>query len=172
LHFALESTNDNAGIAQVFRLKTDGKTLEQVTSEPTAVDSYDVSQADGGVAYVAGNQLLLIDADGSGRRMLVDGGPVDVNNPFINSLGNPVFSPNGKTIAYAHKGLNLYALDTGISNRVMDNFVDNRGGGLVIPRELYRPDRYSPDGTKLLITLGYYEGASAAVYYPAADSLV
>jgi hypothetical protein len=37
---------------------------------------------------------------------------------------------------------------------------------------MYWPDSFSPDGTKLLVTLGYYEGASAAIYYPASDSLV
>jgi len=82
---------DNAGIVQVFRLETDGKTIKQITLEPVAVGRYDVSLADGSVAYVANNQLLLINADGSGRRVLVDGGPVDPNNPIENSLHHLVF---------------------------------------------------------------------------------
>jgi len=164
--------NDDAGIAQVFRLETDGKTVKQLTFETSAVDSYDVSLADGSVAYVAGNQLLLIDADGSDRRVLLDGGAVDVNNPFATNVSKPVFSPNGQTIAYGYRGLNLYAVATGVSNRVIEDQLDDQGSGFILPRELYSPDRYSPDGTKLLITLGYYEGASAAIYYPAAGSLV
>ena len=56
--------NDNVGIAQVFRLETDGKTLHQITFEPSAVGSYDVSLVDGSVVYVSNNQLLLINADG------------------------------------------------------------------------------------------------------------
>ena len=165
-------TNDNAGIAQVYRLETDGKTITQITAEPAKVDSYDVSLVDGSVVYVSNNQILLSDADGSGRRMLIDGGPQDELNPFVNAVRLPVFSPNGETIAYGYKGLNLYAMDTGISNLVLEDELDDLGNGAIFPREMFWPNKYSPDGTKLLITLGYYEGASAAVYYPAASSLV
>lgn len=164
--------NDNAGIAQVYRLETDGKTIAQITAEPAKVDSYDVSQVDGSVVYASNNQILLINADGSGRRMLIDGGAQDEINPFINAVRYPVFSPNGKTIAYGYKGLNLYAVDTGISNLVLEDELDDLGNGAIFPRELFWPNQYAADGTKLLITLGYYEGASAAVYYPAASSLV
>ena len=45
-------------------------------------------------------------------------------------------------------------------------------GGFSVPEELYWPEEYSVDGSKLLITLGYYEGASAAVYYPNGNALV
>lgn len=164
--------SDDAGLTQVFRIERDGATTRQVTFEPANVTSYDVSAVDGSVAYVANNQMLLIHADGSGRRVLVDGGAVDVNNPYLSNVVNPVFSPNGRTIAYGHQGLNFYALDTGVSNRVLENMMDDLGNDLFIPRELYWPEKYSPDGTKLLITLGYYEGASAAVYYPAGSALV
>ena len=34
------------------------------------------------------------------------------------------------------------------------------------------PARYSPDGTKLLVTLGYYEGASSAIYVISSNTLV
>jgi hypothetical protein len=37
---------------------------------------------------------------------------------------------------------------------------------------MYQPEKYTADGTKLVITLGYYEGASAAVYYPNGNALV
>ena len=164
--------NDNAGLTQVFRIERDGRTTRQVTMEPAKVETYDVSPVDGSVVYVSNNQMLLINADGSGRRLLVDGGAVDQNNPFLTSVSNPVFSPNGKTIAYGHNGLNFYALDTGVSNRVLENQLDDQGNNFIFPRELYWPEKYSPDGTKLLITLGYYEGASSAVYYPAGNSLV
>src|SRR4026208_2613994 len=70
-HILYFTNNDDAGIAQVFRLEMDGTTVTQLTFETSAVDSYDVSQVDGSVAYVAGNQLLLIDADGSDRRVLL-----------------------------------------------------------------------------------------------------
>jgi len=163
---------DNAGLTQVFRVERDGSTIHQATFEPTDVDSYGVSSVDGRVAYVSNNQMLLINADGSGRRVLVDGGAVDENNPFLSRIDHPVFSPNGETIAYGHQGLSFYAIGTSITNRVIKNDIKEIGDGLFIPQEMYYPEKYSPDGTKLLITLGYYEGASSAIYYPASNSLV
>lgn len=163
---------DAAAHLQIFRLEKDGTTLTQLTSEPADVAYYDVNQNDGRIVYISNNQMLLINADGSGRTVLLDGGVQDVNNPFLTNIQSAVWSPNGETIAYGFGGLNLYALATGVSNRVLENqirIVDNQ---FKFPEELYWPDRFSPDGTKLLITLGYYEGASAAIYYPAGNSLV
>lgn len=164
---------DAAGLNQVFRLERDGTTQKQLTAEPVDVDGFGVSLMDGSVAYVANNQLILINSDGSDRRMLVDGGVMDENNPFVNAINNPVFSPNGQTLAYGYKGLNIYSLSSGVSNLVIENQIDDStGSGFLFPRELYWPERYSPDGSKLLITLGYYEGASAAIFDPASGGLV
>jgi hypothetical protein len=165
---------DSTGIAQVYQLEADGKTVRQITFEPSSVGSYDVSQADGSVAYVANNQLLLINADGAGRRVLVDGGPVDENNPFVSSVNEPAFSSDGGTIAYWHKGLNLYAVSTGVNNLVLENTVTDPISGAPVPGELYFPQKYSPDGSKLLITVAIpnSDGISAGIYYPATDSLI
>jgi hypothetical protein len=164
--------NDSVGIAQVYRLEKDGKTVKQITFEPAKVEHYDVSQKDGSVVYVSNNQMLLVNADGSNRRMLLDGGPRDENQPFFNAVTNPVFSPNNETIAYGFKGLNFYSLVTGQSNLLIKDDIEDVGNGMLVPREMYRPEQYSADGTKLIITLGYYEGASAAIYYPSSNALV
>jgi Tol biopolymer transport system component len=144
----------------------------QVTAEPADVEYYDVNQNDGRIVYISNNQMLLINADGSGRTLLLYSGSTDVNNPFLVDIQSAVWSPNGETIAYGFGGLNLYAVGTGVTNRMMDNQTREMEGGMIFPDELYWPDRFSPDGEKLLITLGYYESASAAIYYPASDSLV
>ena len=163
---------DSAGLTQVFRIERDGTSQSQLTFEPVNVNDYGVSSADGSVAYVANNQLLFINADGSGRRVLVDGGPMDENNPFLTLINSPVFSPDGQTLAYGYKGLNLYDVSTGTSDLVIENQIDDSNSSFLFPKELYWPEAYSPDGTKLLITLGYYEGASSAIYYPASNALV
>jgi Tol biopolymer transport system component len=146
---------------QVFRMERDGKTVTQLTFEPVNVTNYDVSLADGSVVYVANNQLLLINVDGSSRRLLADGGPVDPNYPIENSLHHPVFSPDGQTIAYAHNGLNLYNVATGVSK-------------LVLQGELYRPEKYSPDGIKLLMTISVpnTDATHDVIYYPATNSII
>ena len=163
-HALYFTNNDATGIVQVFRLAPDGKTLAQLTTEKTPVGSYDVSLADGNVAYVANNQLLLINADGSGRRMLVDGGTIDPNDQFSTSLTNPVFSPNGQTIAYGYKGLNLYAVSTGVSNRVLAQKANPSSPSL--PGVTYSPKKYSPDGTKLLVStiIPNSDGSTTGIY--------
>lgn len=163
--------NDKAGLLQIFRIERDGKTFQQVTYEPSAVGSYDVSPKDGSVVYIANNQMLWVDINGAGRRVLVDGGPVDDNNRWTNSVDSPVWSPDGQTIAFSHGGLSFYAFGTGVINRVLENQIDN-SAGFPIVRELYSPNKYSPDGNKLLINIGFYEAGTQAVYYPANNTVV
>ena len=57
------------------------------------------------------------------RRKLLEGGTVDENNPFLSKISNPVWSPNGKTIAFGYKGLNFYSVATGQSSRALDNLI-------------------------------------------------
>jgi hypothetical protein len=163
-----------SNIAQVYRLERDGKTRTQLTSEPNCkgVDGFDVSTVDGTLAYIADNQLVLANADGSNRRVLADGGlDTDESDPcsFKDPLSNPVFAPDGQTIAYARGGLNLYDISTGVSKRV----IEHQRTGLGFPIETYSPVRYSPDGTRLLVAMGQWEAPPATVvYYPDTNALV
>ena len=161
---------DSVGLTQVFRIEKDGSTQRQITAESVNVGNYDVSPVDGSVAYVVNNQLLLIHADGSGRRILVDGGPTDPNNQIATSITNPVFSPNGQTIAYGYKGLNLYSVSSNTSNLILAQ----KPADDTTPSEMYFPKSYSPDGTKILITIAIpnSDGISSGVYYPGPNTLV
>ena len=164
-------TDNKTGLTQVFRIEQDGATTHQVTFEPINVDSYDVSPIDGSVAYVANNQLLSINADGSNRSMLVEGGTVDTNNQMGTSLSNPVFSPDALTIVYGLRGLNLYSIIDGVSNQILPEKIDPSTGAV---RELYVPKNFSPDGTKLLITTAIpnSDGISSALFLLASKSIV
>lgn len=164
--------NDETGLLQVFRIERDGVTTHQVTFEPVNVNSYDVSLADGSVVFISNNQLFWVDANGSGRRILVDGGPVDPNNQFETSISNPVFSPDGQTIAYGLRGINMVALSTGVSSLVLPQRPQDIALGQ--PAEMYIPKNYSPDGTKLLITIAIpnNDGISSGIFFPATSSLV
>ena len=164
--------NDSAGFLQVYRLEMNGETVEQITFEPSNVNTYDVSQVDGSVAFISNNQLLLVNVDGSNRRILVDGGPLGSDNSYITSSVNGVtWSPDGKTIAFGLGGLNFYALNSGAINKVLENQIDN-SPGFAILREGYAPNEYAPDGSKLLVNIGYYEGGVYALYYLSGNALV
>lgn len=157
--------SDSAGFLQVYRLEKDGKTVQQVTFEPSNVETYDVSPKDGSVAYTSNNQLLLVGADGSGRRVLVDGGPLGSDESYItHRVGRVAWSPDGETVAFGYGGLNFYAIDSGAVNNVLENMID-ASPGISILREGYAPMAYAPDGRKLLIAIGYYEGGVYAVYH-------
>jgi len=164
-------TKDKNSLLQVFRLAKDGKTTQQITFEPATVDTYDVSLADGSVVYESNNQLYVVDVNGAGRKLLVDGGPVDDSNRFTNSVGMPVWSPDGKTIAYGHGGLSFYTVATGAISKVLENQVDT-SAGFPIVRELYAPNQYSPDGTRLLISITFNEGGTFGIYRPSDNTLV
>jgi len=153
----------------LFRMERDGKTVTQISNEDNVTD-FDVSPVDGSVAYVAYNQMLLVNADGSNPRVLVDAWPQE-NNPWITS---PVFSPDGRTLAFGYKGLNLYDISSGVSKLVIeDQWTDPVPDGAQFPIETYSPVRYSPDGTKLLVALGHWESApSHAVYHLDTNTLV
>lgn len=154
-----------SNIAQVYRLERDGKTITQLTSEPNCkgVDGFDVSLVDGTLAFMADNQLLLVNGDGSNRRVLVEGDRSTENDPcsFENPLSNPVFSPDGQTIAYARGGLNLFDLSTGVSRLAIEDQLS--GYGFVV--EAHSPVDFSPDGTKLVLQVGQWEAAPAYAIY-------
>jgi hypothetical protein len=140
--------NDITGLAQIFRLDKDGTTVTQLTFEPANVDNYDVSRLDGSLVYVTNNQLLTVNADGGNRSMIVDGGPQDPSNPLLSSIMNPLWSPDGGTIAFGQKDLKLYSIIAGQPTVAVANSIDSNGFGTI-----YWPLSYSPDGSKLMISV-------------------
>jgi Tol biopolymer transport system component len=162
---------DGGGITQVYRLDEDGVTVTQLTFEPANVDGFDVNPLDGSLAYVANNQLLRMNADGSGRQVLVDGGPLNQNEAYLNAVSSPLWSRDGATIAFGYMGLNFYSIATGTYANVLPNYIETFDN-FSVPRELFYPSQYSPDGSHLLLFVGWYEGGSLAIYTPSSSSLV
>ncbi len=152
--------------AQLWRLERDGFTRMQITDEDAGVDEFAVSPAAGTIAFVSNNQLFLMDGDGENRRLVADGRQVDRGTEesyFRNIVGNPVFSPDGQTLAYAFDGLHLYNLATGEDQHVLTNLGNLLGEPFVFAKEVYVPGPWSPDGSQLLIIMSYYEGSTLAV---------
>jgi len=164
--------NDGKGIVQVYRLEKDGKTVKQITFEPAKVDYYDVSPIDGSVAYVSTNKIYTVKVDGSNRSMIVDGGPTDPNEAFVNHITVPLWSPDGQTIAYGYRGINLYSIAGGQSTQILNDQLKTDNG--VTLGQVNIPISYSPDGNKLLIKLIPLasEGGMMAVFTPGNKSVV
>ncbi len=151
---------DDQSASQVFRIERDGTKITQLTFESSGVTDYDVSPMDGSFVYESGIQLIVSNADASNRRVVVEGTP----NPNNRGYFYPVFSPDGETIAYSRAGLYLYSVSTGISRLVYE---DHPLGG-TLPPEIYIPDVFSPDGTKLIIEVGHPPDSpwTGAIYSP------
>lgn len=161
--YFLEGRGENA---QVWRLERDGVTRLQLTNEAAGVDEFAVSPADGSLAFVSGNQLFLMDGSGEARRLVAGEGLAEQGGEgfyYHKMVGSPVFSPDGHTLAYALDGLHLYHLSSGEDEHVLANLGNLLGEAFVFSKELYSPGPWSPDGSKLLIVMGYYEGSTLAV---------
>jgi Tol biopolymer transport system component len=157
--------------AQVWRLEADGFTTVQITHEEAGVHDFAVSPADGSLAFVSNNQLFLVDGDGENRRLVADDSQVDKEGEdyaFRGFIEAPVFSPDGRTLAYAFDGLHLYNLASGEDEHVLTNLGNLPGEPFVFAKENYFPGPWSPDGSKLLIIMGYFEGSTLAVMDPEA----
>jgi len=164
--------NDAGGRLQIFRLDPDGVTVRQLTSEPVEIRMYDASPLDGRLAYIVNNQLILMNADGSDRTVLVDGGLLESDLSYItNSLSHPRFSPDGRTLAYGMNGVNLYDLASGTTVNVLTN-IPRAGEGFTIIEEGYSPEEFSPNGSKLLVNVFYYEAGTLGFYDLASGAFI
>jgi dipeptidyl aminopeptidase/acylaminoacyl peptidase len=152
---------------QIVRFERDGTTRTPITAEPSAGDAlavtdFAVSPQDNALAYLVqkpggGTALIGADAAGKDRTVLFD-------QPNAGA-GNPVWSPDGATIAV---GLTEFAPDGGISGGGL--YLIPAGGGepkllqansampLTTTTDIdpdavgYTPLAFSPDGSSILAT--------------------
>lgn len=153
------------GDHQVWRLERDGVTTTQLTDEQSGIDRFSVSRADGSLAYIAGNQLVIVDPGGKNRRLVAES-VQGSQGGFSAYVADPVFSPDGGTLAYALDGLHLYHLSSGEDIRVLKDGGNLLGESFVFTQENYAPGPWSPAGDKLLIIMGYFEGSTLAIMEP------
>jgi hypothetical protein len=155
--------------SQIWRLEVDATTLTQVTSETATISEFDVSPLDGSLAYITANSLVHTDASGGGRAVLV-AGPVPSGEPDEQWTGadfsDPVWSPDGSRIAYGSNGVNIYTLANNTSAVLLqsDPYPSDLSDAPEALIQFYRPARWSPDGSHLLVNVSYFpEGSSLSV---------
>lgn len=163
---------DQAGKDQIFRFEPGSQNLSQLTHESAGVSDFDVSIT-GQLAYVTNNQLVLSKTDGSARTVLVAGSPDDGTDKFkyTQMIQGLSWSPDGKTLAYGQNGLNLFQIGSSSKTQALINELDQQGD-MEFPKTIYTPDRWSPDGSRLLVNLSFYEGSTQAIYLPGKQNLV
>jgi Tol biopolymer transport system component len=148
---------------QIWRLEADGATISQITHEPAPVTEFDDSPKDGTLAYVSSNALIISDAQGGNRRVMLSG-PALSQSPdatyILSSLTKPRWSPDGMTLAYGLGGINLLDVPTGTSRMLRSTTYSETSPAEI---RIYVPDQWSPDGTRLLVHLGFSEGGGLVV---------
>lgn len=157
--------SESSGSMQIWKLERDANSQLQITNEAFAVDSFDVSGTDGTVAYVSNNQLYLVNADGSNRRLLVDNAganPEDKDYFFFDRIGDPLFSSDGKRLAYAFGGLWVLDISTNQAIQLFTNEVQE-SEGVSPPVVLYAPMEWAPDSAQILVSISDTDGSRIAI---------
>ena len=162
----LLSIGDN-NLMQVFRISQDRSTTAQLTAEPENVEEFAVNPVNGQIAYITNNQIYLINADTTGRTLLVDASQADRDTDdyfFRQRINGLSWSNDGSQLVYGQNGLNLLTLANNTSEKIIENELDEQENGFVFPRAIYTPMEWSPDGSLMMIDIGFYEAGSIGVY--------
>jgi hypothetical protein len=171
LYFLAPGTN---GKDQIWRMEKDGSGVSVLTAEATGITGYDISPSDGSLAYLTNNRIVITDSGGKNIRILVEGPPNDGNDIWYvtQRVSSPLWSLDGSQISYGYNGLNLVNPDGSNLSLLLQNKYKTMEGGLIIVEEVYGPAAWSPDGKKLLVNIGYYEGGSKGLINLSDNSLL
>jgi len=146
---------------KIAKFERDGATLTYLTTVPEEIKGFAINPFDGSIAYIANNNVYHMNGDGTGKYILIAG--VTPSNTdqyyYMESFQGLAWSNDGQTLAFGRGGLNLYHMGTGLIDNLLVNILNVYG-----PEELYFPSQYSPNGSKLLVSIGWMEGGTIGVY--------
>ncbi|MEN6570898.1 MAG: hypothetical protein ABFD24_03555 [Anaerolineaceae bacterium] len=171
LPHALYYLDGSQGKAQVWRLERDGVTTRQITFEESGVEDFAVSPRNGALALVSGNSLSVVDSEGRNRRLIAEA-PRDASlkSYYRNTIASPAFSADGRTLAYGWNGVHLSDLATNRDIHALTNPEPESDDAQGYARGVYLPVAWSPEDSRLLITMSYYEGYQLAVLQPGMET--
>jgi dipeptidyl aminopeptidase/acylaminoacyl peptidase len=167
---------DSDTTQQIWRIETDGSTRTQITQEATGITDFDVSPSNGALAYVSGNALITTDGLGHNRSVMVQGpqlAPERDESYYTSEITRPRWSPDGLRIAYGMNGINLIDAIGGAPIAVRPNDpIPGPTEPMTQTANLYWPHNWSPDGSRMLIEIGYYRSEGSLGVLNLADNSV
>lgn len=148
---------DATGIDQVWRLPRTGEPPQPVTRDVDPVIGYGFSPDGARIAYIAGDALLVAGADGASAQQLALL-QIEVGAP------QPRWSPDSAQIAYYdQRGVWIVPADGSAAPRLVAQSVPFTEGTSPADVRFYNDPRWSPEGTRLLLGVGFWEGAGLGV---------
>lgn len=149
------------GQKQVWRMEPDGHTTAQLTNEAQDISRFEVNPLDGRLALITNHQLVLLNpADGS-RQVLVAGD--EQSSPW-----RPAWSNDGSQLAYGMEGIHILDMASNQDRLILpDNPVMNPS-----ERRVYSPVTWSPDDSKLAVSIGYWEWGGLGIVSTADGALL
>ena len=76
---------------------------------------------------------------------------------FTQQIRGLSWSPDGSLLSYGQDGLHIYNFVTSTDSHVIPNDLDYRAEDMVFPNRLYTPLEWSPDGSLMLVNIGFNE---------------
>jgi hypothetical protein len=140
--------SDRAGVPNLWAMNVDGTAAHQLSSELTAILDYAVSPDGSSFVVGDGRRLVMVDADGSNRRVLTEEGFIEFD---------PTYAPNGQRLAFARAdeasgdGLGIWERPIPGDATPIEVPADATpspvaSGGPAAAANVVRAPRYAPDG--------------------------
>ncbi len=134
-YLGYDNSSDNF---QIFNLDLESNFLTQITNDSKGVLTFDVLQKDGRIAYINNDYcLVLLDIMGNN--------PIIIENNITPSGIPPIWSLDGKIIAYYNNGITFFYPET--KSTVFPDI--NHSYSLALS-----PRQFSPDSTMLIFHMG------------------
>jgi len=140
---------DEQGIEQVWVLSIEGEPARAITTEEATVNDYALSPTQEEIVYTTGEQVIAAQLDGSNRREI---GKIDPNSGLAN-----LDWFEDQIVYDDSQGIWIVPDDGSQPPRLL---LQNQSEGE--PRYYFSP-QWSPDGTQLLVGIGFYEAGILGV---------
>jgi Tol biopolymer transport system component len=149
---------DAKGVAQVWQLPRSGEPPRPLTTGSVSITSYAIAPDQSKVAYIVEDELIVADLDGARQRLVATLQP----GRFPSSVD---WSPDGTRLAF-HDARGVWTVPADgfrPQHMLVSSHPPSENQADAANVKVYFDPRWSPDGTRLLVRIGFWEGSILGV---------